>query len=302
MKTPPSHRFPPFGVALLCAAPLLLGPAARGDTKGSGGDRDLTALEARRGGERVAGMRAALAQYADRLGALRAKLLARGDAEAAARVQLEMDRVSPAVAADSSGNTEKDTADVGIFETTPLPPPTGDASGVSDADVEKLVASLAGDTGKPAAEAPSPAAPASPGARLPMRMTAASFVPALASANPPKGHLIWTAGRSASWTVRDLVPGYYRLLLRYGAEEEDGGGTLLVSLGQEKLAVPIAATGGWSRRAELLTDPIVVTASSADLTLRHTPGQGGGTWLFDLQSVTLVPSAGPEKPSDRRSK
>jgi hypothetical protein len=116
------------------------------------------------------------------------------------------------------------------------------------------------------------------------------------SYDPTAGYEYWYSGRSASWTLHDLPPGSYQLVLRYACDERDkGGGKLKVRFGPAKeIESTISGTGGWKRRRELTIGPFEIKDTRADLILTAFPSP---LYLMDLAAVQVQPAVAGEKPS-----
>jgi len=263
-----------------------------------GQDPALAALEARFAGERAVALRRVLAKYVDELEVMEKSLLQAGDAAGAARVRLERDRVWPALGlpAVSAGDADEFAAfeDPGPVPAPAVLPPVLAAAGDLDSILKTLlpVTAPAAASVSPSAGLASPAALGTgKGAKRVLRMGNAQLQ---GPWDPAQGYYYWYSGRTASWTLNDLPPGTYHLVMRYACDEKDkGGGKLKVRFGSaEKREVQITGTGGWKRRREMTLGPFVIRESRADLLLEADPG---GSFLFDLVALLVQPAGAVEK-------
>lgn len=259
----------------------------------------LAALEANYAEDRAASLRRVLARYVDELQALEQSLAAAGDASGAARVRLERDRVLPALGLPAVAAADAD--EFAAFEDGAEPPMPA-VPATAPADLDAILKSLL--PGGTAAAAPGVGpAPATPGNAVPgrgakriLRMTNAQLE---GTYDPAFGYYYWSGGRSASWTLSDLAPGSYRLVLRYSCDEKTGGGKLSARFGGGKIELEVPSTGGWNRRRELVIGPFEITGSRADLILEPGNLSPSASYLMDLNALLvqpITPPAGSAKP------
>lgn len=267
----------------------------------------MSALEAQYAAERTSDLLAGLARYADELTALQKSLLAAGDTAAAARVQLELDRVLPAV---GPVKAEPAADDFSIFEETdPASKPLPLAAGtVTPADLESLLKALLppapGSSPIPAATG-SGAGSGSGSGGSPSKPDAASIKTGrrllkMASAQlngswiPDYSYLYWiTTGRRAVWTIEDLPAVPCKVVLRYACDDKLGGGKLTVRLGEAKTEIDVPPTGSWTRYRDLPVGTLKNAAARADLVVEVASLKTGATALMDLKAVMVIPSEQP---------
>ena len=252
----------------------------------------LTDLEKRYGEDRAAALRLVLARYTDELAALQKLLLEAGDTAGAARVQLERDRIFPALGlpAVSAENADEFAA----FEEPAAAPvlPPGNLS-ATPGDLESILKTLLPPAPSTTA-AVTPAGPAKPpvpgtagaGRRL-LRMATAQLS---GTYDPVYGYVYWSGGRSASWTLSDLLPGFYKLQLRYMCDDEAGGGTLRARFGEITLETDVPPTGNWKRKRDLVIGPFEIKETRAEVTLTTASVRQGASYLMDLAAVLVLPA------------
>ena len=257
----------------------------------------LTELETRYAEDRAVALRLVLARYADDLEKLQRTLLETGDASGAARVQLERDRILPALGLPvvAAENADEFAA---FEEPAPAPPLPAVAPAGPMGNLEDILKTLRPPSPKPITEAPAPGM-AKPGQDVPgspkdtrrvLRMGAAQL---LGSYDPVYGYVYWSSGRSASWTLNDLPPGSYRLHLRYACDDKEGGGKLQAKFGGTTLEAEVPPTGNWKRKRDLTIGPFEITASRVDLKLQPVSLKPGALYLMDLTAVLVLPADAP---------
>lgn len=304
--TPPAVPFSPVPVpdnevkaneSQSNAAPAAPAPPAASDP--------LAAVETAYAENRAAALRRVLARYADELETLAQTLAANGDAAGAARARMERDQVLPALGLPAVA--DEDASEFAAFEDGPdaAAPPPAALSG----DLESMVKNL--QSGKPAAAAdaprPEPAATAAtPGAgaggpvkgvRRVLRMTNAELPGK--TYDPLYGHYAWTFAGQARWTLNDLPPGNYQLLLRYSCDEKDGGGRIGAEFGAGKAEADVLPTGSWKRRREMVLGPFEVTGNRAEVFLKVKSVKPGALYVMDLNALVVQPvpaGKNPDKP------
>jgi len=277
--------------------PKVLAAGGGNAPEGKTPDPALRALEQNYAQERAAAMRRVLALYVDELEVLEKSLTAAGDATGAARVRLEHDRVLPALGLSAVSSSDAD--EFAAFEDELPVPALKPVPAAPPADFEAILNTLRPAPATPAGEGKTPAGPSgSPpgnpkGAKRLLRMGNAKLED---SFDPTAGHEYWYSSRTASWTLNDLPPGSYQLVLRYACDERDkGGGKLKVRFGPAKeMEVTISGTGGWKRRRELTIGPFEIKDTRADLIFTAFPSP---LYLMDLAAVQVQPAVAGEKPS-----
>ena len=285
---------------LLSAAPWLPADETRGAPPGTPpAPEALPALDARYAEDRAGALRRVLARYVDELEALEKSLVTAGDASGAARVRLERDRVLPALGLPVV--TADDASEFAAFEEETTPAPVPPVPAVLPGDLQAILQTLL-----PAGAAPAPpegAAPAPPGSgamvpgRGTKRLLRMSNAQLQGTYEPLSGHYYWTRGKSASWTLNDLPPGSYQLVLRYACDgNDDGGGKVEARFGTGKLEVKVPSTGGWKRRRELVIGPFQIADPRADLVLKSAPSDSVASYLMDLTALVVQPADPAEKP------
>ena len=252
----------------------------------------LAALEANYAEDRAASLRRVLAKYVDELQFLEQSLAAAGDASGAARVRLERDRVLPSLGLPAVAAADAD--EFAAFEEGSDPPMPAVPSTVP-ADLGAILKSLLpGGTATSAAAGPAPATTGSAvpgrGAKQVLRMANAQLE---GTYDPAFGFHYWSGGRSASWTLSDLTPGSYRLVLRYSCDEKTGGGKLSARFGSGKIELEVPSTGSWNRRRELVIGPFEIAGARADLILEPVKLSSSASYLMDLNALLVQPVAPP---------
>lgn len=257
----------------------------------------LEALESAYAENRAAALRRVLARYADELEILGQTLAANGDTAGAARARMERDRVLPALGLPAVAAEDADEFAAFMEGPDPVvPPPPATLSGDLDAILKSL------QSGPPTASAESgksgPATPASPagtapggsakGARRLLRMGNAELI---GDYDPLYGYYSWMTGSKARWTLNDLPPGTYQLLLRYTCDEKEGGGKIAAEFGTGKAEAEIVPTGGWKRRKEIVLGPFEVTGNRAEVLLKVASIKPGAFYLMDLNALLVQPVA-----------
>lgn len=252
---------------------------------------EFSELEKQHQKERAAALRGVLAKYADDLERLENQLTGSGDLKGAARVRMERDRILPVLGLPMAEEAGAD--DFSLFEEEPeLGPSTAPlpAAGELDALIQSLLAPSqpAGPSGSEGNASPSSPAPVP---RRILRMAGAQLV---GSYDPVYGYVYWTSNRTALWTVADLPPGQYEIVLRYACDARNGGGGKVeVSFGTGKLEGEVPPTGGWKRRKELVLGPFEIRQPRADLKFTAKPS---GSYLMDLAGVIIRPAV-PRPPT-----
>lgn len=254
----------------------------------------LTNLQNRYAEDRAVALRLVLARYADELEMLQKNLLEAGDATGAARVQLERDRVMPALGlpAVSAENAE----DFAAFE-EPVPASTlpavmpastpTDLDGILKTLLPAAPPSLPAQTAASTPPSTPPAGPPGRGGRRVLRMSTAELQ---GTYDPLYGYVYWLGGRSASWTLSDLPSGSYKLLLRYASDAQTGGGRVRAKFGDTTSEADVPSTGGWKRKRDLMLGPFEITNSRAEITLTPASIRPGGSYLMDLSAVLVLPA------------
>ena len=269
---------------------VLMFPGAAGWLAAQGpAPASLATLEASYAEDRAASLRRVLARYVDELEALERSLAAAGDTAGAARVGLERDRVLPALGWPAVAVADAD--EFAAFEEGADPPMLPIPASVP-ADLDGILKSLL--PASPAVAAvPAPAASGEAvpgrGVKRILRMANAQLQ---GNYDPALGYYYWAGGRMASWTLSDLAPGSYRLVLRYACDEKTGGGKLTARFGGGKIELDVPSTGGWNRRRELVIGPFEITDSRADLILEPAKLNASASYLMDLNAL-LVQPVGP---------
>ena len=256
----------------------------------------LTELEARYAGDRAVCLRLVLARYADELAGLQQQMLQAGDATAAARVQLERDRILPALGLPATAAEDAD--EFAAFEVeapAPLLPQTAPVTVPADLDaILKTLLPPARDTavaGTPGQTRPAPGAgnPARGGRRF-LRMSGAQLQ---GTYDPLYGYIYWSRGHAASWTLNDLPPGTYQLKIRYSCDDKLGGGKLKATFGTSTVEAEVPPTGNWKRKRDLVIGPFEIKKSRADLVLEPSTLRPGAAYLMDMAALLVVPVAAP---------
>lgn len=106
----------------------------------------------------------------------------------------------------------------------------------------------------------------------------------------------WTyKGIHASWTVNDMVPGDYEVILRYSAGEK-GGGKALLRVAGKKFDVTVPKGEKGSRKQELTPGTVRVAEAGMDVRIDVVELADGADYLWDLQAVVLQPVTAPKRP------
>ena len=239
-------------------------------------DAAMKALEDRHAAERHRLLRRRFAVYADELERLQAELRAKGRAADADAVAAERRRVMEVLEAKEE----------------PLP-----ASGMpmGPTPQERAEAFAAGLTPEPSVE-PVAGAGASSGSVLRVRQLkiekAGVNRDLLEYGSSGVGRGYWSHEKAtAAWTVSNLAPGEYAVVLRFlcGAS---GGGTVEVQAGRDKFTVEVPQGDSWSKRQVLQAGTVKVTGSGLDVRVvaKGKRDEDGSIW--DLRAVMLEPVAG----------
>lgn len=275
-----------FPALILMTACALTFSGAAGDAGAT-----LAELEGRYAADRAVALRLVLSRYADDLAGLQKKLIEAGDTSGAARVQLERDRILPALGLPAVA--AEDAGEFAAFEDQPAAPALPrEAPALPAGNLDAILKSLQPPSSTAAREdsRPKPDSPDqdnSKGSRKVLRMESAQLQ---GNYDPTYGYVYWSAGRSAGWTLNDLPPGSYRLLLRYACDDKEGGGKLQAKFGGNTLEAEVPPTGHWKRKRDLTIGPFEITASRVDLVLQTASLKPGALYLMDLTAVLVLPA------------
>ena len=278
---------------------LLLGLLLPRGARAAEADPVLKDLEAAYAADRAVALRLVLARYADELEVLKKQLAAAGDSDGAARVSEERARVMPAL---GLPEVAEETADefAAFEEATPAPalPRTVPqmVPQTVPGDLDALLKTLLPPVPSAGAEAVSKAvpstgekpmaSPAQPARRL-LKMSTAQLQAAL---DPTYGQWYWLLGREASWSLNDLPAGRYKIVLRYAADDAEGGGKISANFAGKHLEAEVPPTGTWTRKRDLVIGPFDVTEARADLILTVESLRPGVLFLMDLAAVVVLPA------------
>lgn len=246
-------------------------------------DRELRQMEARLQEQRANAARTRLLLYSDELRKLQSQYTAAGEATAATAVEKELEAVAHAMkrlAAIARGQA-------GPPEASELK----DGEKVSDAAlaakrIDAIIAKFR------QANADDPAARNA----LPGQLRARVLKIEKASKNPGyagyEGSSYWAYESSyAAWTLDDLAPGEYEIVLRYFPGAGSGGKAVVKAAGQKfEVAVPKSEKGG---RKELTLRPGILKVKEPGVDIRVECGGlvDKADSLWNLQAVALVPVA-----------
>jgi hypothetical protein len=238
-------------------------------------------------------LRLVLARYADDLGSLHRKLLEAGDASGAARVQLERDRILPALGLPEVA--AEDAGEFAAFEDAPAAPALPRVAPATLAgNLDAILKSLQPPSPKaglaaPAADQAKPGTPEQGPPKDSRRVLRMGTAQLKGSYDPAYGYVYWSPGRSAVWTLNDLPPGAYRLHLRYACDDKEGGGKVQAKFGGKTLEAEVPPTGNWRRNRNLTLGPFEITASRVDLVLQPASLKPEALYLMDLTAVLVQP-------------
>ena len=244
-------------------------------------DRELRQMEARLQEQRAGAARTRLILYSDELRKLQAHYTAAGEAAAAVAVQKELDAVAlamkrlAAIAQGQAGPPEAaELKEVGKVSDAAL------AAKRIDAIIAKFSQAKGDDPAGRHALA------GQLRARL-LKIEKASKNPAYSEF---EGSSYWAYNSSyAEWTLNDLAPGDYEVVLRYTASAISGGKAVVKAAGQKfEVTVPQGEKGG---RKELTLSPALkVKEPGVDVRVESGGLADKADFLWNLQAVALVPA------------
>ncbi len=101
----------------------------------------------------------------------------------------------------------------------------------------------------------------------------------------------WTkAGDSATWTVKVLHPGSFKLSCDYSLDPGSAGSEALISAGSSSITFEPPSTGGWSNYQSTGVPDILKIAESGIVKITVVDKQNPGAALMNLRSITLTPA------------
>ena len=260
-------------LALLAAAPL----RAQDD---DGRDRPLEELEARLQEQRATALRARLVTYTDELEALHAKFTAAGDAAAATAVKTEMDAAT--VAMRQLANIARRQAD---------PPAPDEVKADEELSATALAARringiIARFTRAKAAPRTTSSAPAFKVRQHILKFDKASRRSGYADSSSRE---YWGYDEIyALWSVKDIAPGTYEVILRYSADAGTGG-KAVVRIAGTKLEAAIPKGEKSAREQKLSAGTVTITEPGADVRVESAGLTDKAESLWSLDSIVLQP-------------
>jgi hypothetical protein len=244
------------------------------------GDRELAVLESRLQEQRALALRGRLTLYADELDRLHTQFSAAADTRAASAVQSEIEFTRLAIK--RLGNIARGQAD---------PPEAGELKEDETLSTAALAARringlLARFHKLNAAGAPLPGPAAGPARQRLLRIEKAELKRGYGA-----GAEYWAYdSMSASWSLNDMAPGEYEVVLRYTGGGRSGGKAVVRAAGQKlEVTVPKGEKGGSQRKQELNAGVLKVTEPGMDVHVASAGLAAGADYLWDLQAVVLQP-------------
>jgi hypothetical protein len=246
-------------------------------------DRDLEVLEVRLQGQRAEALGARLALYSDDLLKLSAQLEAAGDAGSAAAVQAELKAIRLAMnrlAAISRGEAEPPSAEelkAGGAQ---------DAAALAARRINAIAARF--NRSKPGDPSPAGRVAAAPPPRRVLRFDRAALNSDLTGSN---GSHYWASPASyAAWSLANMAPGEYEVMLRCTADH-DSGGKAVVKAGNQilEVIVPGAKKGQVQRELSLNAGILKLTEPGVDIRVENGGLAPGAKHLWNPEAVVLQP-------------
>lgn len=245
-------------------------------------DRELRQMDSRLQEQRAVAARTRLMLYSDELRKLQSQYTATGEATAAVAVQKELDAVALAVkrlAAIARGQAG--------------PPESGELKEdekVSDAAlaakrIDAIIAKFS------QAKGDGPAARNAQAGQMRARLLKIER----ASKNPGfsqyEGSSYWAYDSSyAVWTLDDLAPGEYEIVLRYSGSAVSGGKAVVKAAGQKfEVTVPRGEKGG-RKELTLSAGNLKVKEGGVDVRVESGGLAARADCLWNLHAVALVPA------------
>lgn len=245
-------------------------------------DRALEEQEAKLQEQRATALRARLVIYTDELEELHNKLAAAGDTAGAAKVQAELDAVQIPM---------KQLA--GIARRQADPPAAGELKEDEDISPTALAARRINGILKRFASAPAPARPAAltgSGAARPrvLRMDKARINSNYDYYRDSASYWAYD-GSYAQWSLTDLTPGEYEVVVRYSAGPASGGKAIIKVAGQTfNVTVPKGEKGG--RELKLTAGTVTISESGADVRVQNAGLAAKAEHLWKLDAIVLQPA------------
>lgn len=248
-------------------------------------DRELAILETRLQEQRAAAIRARLILYTDELQALQTQFANAGDSASADAVQRELETARLAVkrlTAIARGRADPAVADE-LKDGEPL-----NATALAAKRIDGIIARFDPDLSN-APAAPGRILSASPPRQRVLRMERATRNPEYAEYD---GASYWAYESSyAAWTVEDMAPGEYEVILRYSAGENTGGKAVVKIAGRKlEVTVPKREKGQGPKEQKLNAGTVKVKEPGVDIRVEHGGLARGADYLWNLEAVLLQPA------------
>ncbi len=262
---------------------LATAPGLRAQDDDDGRDRTLEEMEARLQEQRATALRARLITYTDELDKLHARFNAAGETVAAALVKTELDSVAAAM---------RQLA--GIARRQADPPAPGElkedeeisAPDLAARRIDQIVARFAAAKGSARPSASSLAA-------APARPRVLKFDKSRRSSTYDylEGRAYWAYESSyAQWSLSDLTPGEYEVILRY-ADDAGTGGKAIIKAGAVTLEVTVPKGGKNARDQKLSAGTLTIKEPGVDVRVENGGLAGKADALWNLDSIVLQPAA-----------
>lgn len=246
-------------------------------------DRELDRADYRLQEQRAAAIRDRLTLYLDELHKLHTQLTAAGDSSGAAAVQREIDFTKGAI----KRLTGVIKAQMEPVEASEKKEDEEEISATTLA--RRRINGIVARFQKLKLEAPPPAPVASDNAAARQRIL--KIEKASMKHSEGTGREYWTyAGRHASWTLDDMIPGDYEIILRFSAGEK-GGGAATVRVAGRKFEIKVPKGEKSSRKLERNAGTVRINDRGVDIRVEAGELAEGAQYLWDLQAVVLQPAA-----------
>jgi hypothetical protein len=251
-------------------------------------DKELAALETRLQAERAAAIHARLVLYSDELEKLEAQYTAASDTFSASAVQQERTSVGDAMKRLAS------IADGKIEPAEPdelKPKEVLDNTALAARRIDAIIARFSRARSEPDSAADTSSPPGQPGRRT-LRMD--NKVVKNREHAKLEGSAYWAYDNSyAVWSVNDLAPGEYEVVLRYTGSKSGGKATVKIAKQVLDVIVPTVEKGQ-SKFEPITAGTVKITERGADVRVESGGRAKGADYLWNLQSLTLVPV--PKRP------
>ncbi|HEX2750229.1 MAG TPA: hypothetical protein VHM91_19635 [Verrucomicrobiales bacterium] len=269
-----SFRFPALSVVAVTATACLAGAAEEVKP-----DKDLPALEARLQVDRASAIRSRLVLYTDELQKLLSQYTTAGDSDSAAAVQEEMKTVQLAVkrlTAIAKGESE--------------PPEAGEAKETSEtALAAKRINAIIARFSKAKTD-PSPLSGNVPSGQAHQRILKMEKAGRNKEYSSSEGSAYWGYESSfATWSLDNLIPGEYEIILRYTGSK--CGGNATVKIGKQSFPVAVPVSDKIKGEAKLTAGIVKITEPGTDIRVQSNGRAKDASTLWNLKEVVLQPVA-----------